>query len=71
MKEIYGLLGINGAGKTTLMKMMLGIKCLIVSGITISPKNIVRVMLAMGGVFVIIANFAYHVLANGIEKKEV
>lgn len=52
-------------------KTMLGIKCLIVSGIIISPGNIVWVMLAMGVVFVIIANFVYHVLANGIEKMEV
>ena len=30
-----------------------------------------RVMLAMGMVFVIIADFVYHVLADGIEKMEV
>lgn len=45
--------------------------CIFANCITISPKNIVWVMLAMGVVFVIIANFAYHVLANGIEKMEV
>lgn len=45
--------------------------CIFANCITISPRNIVWVMLAMGVVFVIIANFVYHVLANGIEKMEV
>lgn len=45
--------------------------CIFANCITISPGNIVWVMLAMGVVFVIIANFVYHVLANGIEKMEV
>lgn len=45
--------------------------CIFANCITISPKNIVWVMLAMGVVFVIIANFVCHVLANEIEKMEV
>lgn len=45
--------------------------CIIANCITISPENIVWVMLAMGVVFVIIANFVYHVLADRIEKMEV
>ncbi len=44
---------------------------MIISDITISPGNIVRVMLSMGVFFVIIANFVYHVPADGIEKMEV
>lgn len=45
--------------------------CIFANCITISQKNIVWVMLAMGVVFVIIANFVCHVLANEIEKMEV
>lgn len=45
--------------------------CIFANCITISPGNIVWVMLAMGVVFVIIANFVYHVLADRIEKMEV
>ncbi|MBD5514646.1 MAG: ABC transporter permease subunit [Lachnospiraceae bacterium] len=47
------------------------IVCVLVNCITISPSNIIWVMLAISVVFVIIANFVYHVLANGIEKMEV
>ncbi len=47
------------------------IVCVLANCITISPSNIVWVMLAMSAVFVIIADFVYHVLANGIEKMEV
>lgn len=47
------------------------IVCVLANCITISPSNIVWVMLAISVVFVIIANFVYHVLANGIEKMEV
>lgn len=45
--------------------------CVLANCITISPRNIIRVMLAMSVIFVIIANFVYHVLANGIERMEV
>ena len=47
------------------------IVCVLANCITISPSNIIWVMLAISAVFVIIANFVYHVLANGIEKMEV
>lgn len=47
------------------------IVCVLVNCITISPSNIIWVILAISVVFVIIANFVYHVLANGIEKMEV
>ena len=47
------------------------IVCLLANCITISPSNIIWVMLAMSAIFVMIANFVYHVLANGIEKMEV
>lgn len=47
------------------------IVCVLTNFITVSPRNIIWVMLAMGVVFVIIANLVYHVLANGIEKMEV
>ena len=47
------------------------IVCVLANCITISPSNIIWVMLAISVVFVIIANFVYHVLANGIEKMEV
>ena len=47
------------------------IVCVLVNCITISPSNIIWVMLAISVVFVIIANFVYHVLANGIERMEV
>ena len=45
--------------------------CVLANCITISPRNIIWVMLAMSVIFVIIANFVYHVLANGIERMEV
>lgn len=45
--------------------------CIFANCITISPRNIIWVMLAMGVVFVIISNFVYHVLADGTEKMEV
>lgn len=47
------------------------IVCVLANCITISPSNIIWIMLAMSAVFVIIANFIYHFLANGIEKMEV
>ena len=47
------------------------IVCVLANCITISPGNIIWVMLAMSVIFVIIANFVYHVLANGIERLEV
>lgn len=47
------------------------IVCVLANCITISPSNIIWVMLAISVVFVIIANSVYHVLANGIEKMEV
>lgn len=47
------------------------IVCAFANCITISPRNIVWVMLAISMVFAIIAAFVYHVLANGIEKMEV
>lgn len=47
------------------------IVCTFANCITISSSNIVWVMLAMSVVFVIIAHFVYHVLANAIEKMEV
>ena len=47
------------------------IVCLLANCITISPNNIIWVMLLMSVIFVIIANFVYHVLVNGIEKMEV
>ena len=47
------------------------IVCVLANCITISPSNIIWVMLAISVVFVIIANFVYHVLANGIERMEV
>ena len=45
--------------------------CVLANCITISPRNIISVMLVISVVFVIIANFVYHVLANGIERMEV
>lgn len=45
--------------------------CVLANCITISPRNIIWVMLAMSVIFDIIAIFVYHVLANGIEKMEV
>ncbi len=47
------------------------IVCVLANCITIFPSNIIWVMLAISVVFVIIANFVYHILANGIEKMEV
>ena len=47
------------------------IVCVLANCITISPRNIIWVMLAISVIFVIIANFVYHVLANGIERMEV
>ena len=47
------------------------IVCVLADCITISPSNIIWVMLAISVVFVMIANFVYHVLANGIERMEV
>ena len=47
------------------------IVCVLANCITISPSNIIWVMLAISVVFVMIANFVYHVLANGIERMEV
>ena len=47
------------------------IVCVLANCITISPSNIIWVMLAISVVFVIIANFVYHVLAKVIEKMEV
>lgn len=47
------------------------IVCVLANCITISPTNIIWVMLAISVVFVIIANFVYHVLANGIQRMEV
>ena len=47
------------------------IVCLLANCITISPRKIIWVMLAMSVIFVIIANFVYHVLVNGIERMEV
>lgn len=47
------------------------IVCVLANCITISPSNIIWIMLAISVVFVMIANFVYHVLANGIEKMEV
>ena len=47
------------------------IVCVLANCITISPRNIIWVMLTMSVIFVIIANFVYHVLANGIERLEV
>lgn len=47
------------------------IVCVLTNFITVSPRNIIWVMLAIGTVFVVIANVTYHLLANGIEKMEV
>ena len=47
------------------------IVCALANCITISPSNIIWVMGAISAAFVIIADFVYHVLANGIEKMEV
>lgn len=45
--------------------------CVLANCITIFPEGIIWVMLAMSGVFAVIADFVYHVLAKGIEKMEV
>lgn len=47
------------------------IVCFFTNLITVSPKNIVWLMLAISVFFVVIANVIYHILANGIEKMEV
>lgn len=47
------------------------IVCAATNFITVSPRNIIWVMLAMNAVFVVIANFIYHILANRIKKMEV
>ena len=47
------------------------IVCFLTNFITVSPRNIIWVMLAINTVFVVIANVIYHILANGIEKMEV
>lgn len=47
------------------------IVCVLTNFITVSPRNIIWVMLAISTVFVVIANVIYHILANGIEKMEV
>lgn len=47
------------------------IVCVLTNFITVSPRNIIWVMLAISTVFVVIANVIYHILANGIEKVEV
>ncbi len=45
--------------------------CVFANCITISPGNIVWVILTMSVVSVVIACVTYHILANGIEKMEV
>ncbi|MDO5783987.1 MAG: ABC transporter permease [Eubacteriales bacterium] len=45
--------------------------CVVTNFITISPHHIVFVMLALCGIFCFIANFMYHMLADGIENMEV
>ncbi len=45
--------------------------CIFANCITVSPGNIVWVMLAMGVIFVMAANIVYRILTNGIEKMEV
>lgn len=47
------------------------IVCVFANCITISPSNVVWVLLAISAFFVIVASFVYHVLVNGIEKMEV
>ncbi len=47
------------------------IVCVLTNFITVSPRNIIWVMLAISTVFVVIANVIYHILANGIEKMEI
>ncbi|MBD5538030.1 MAG: hypothetical protein HDQ99_20730 [Lachnospiraceae bacterium] len=47
------------------------IVCVLTNFITVSPRNIIWVMLAISTVFVVIANVIYHILANRIEKMEV
>lgn len=47
------------------------IVCVVTNIITVSPGNIIWVMLAMNAVFAVIADFIYHILANGIKKMEV
>ncbi|MDO5547914.1 MAG: hypothetical protein Q4F79_05440 [Eubacteriales bacterium] len=47
------------------------IVCVLTNFITVSPGNIMWVMLAISTGFVVIANVIYSVLANGIEKMEV
>lgn len=50
---------------------LLSIVCILANCIAISQSNIIWVMLAICVVFVMVANFVYHVLENGIEKMEV
>ncbi|MDE7354113.1 MAG: hypothetical protein K2O06_13870 [Acetatifactor sp.] len=47
------------------------IVCAVANCIVISPGSIIWVLSAMSGIFVLIAIFTYHVLANGIERMEV
>lgn len=47
------------------------IVCAVTNYIVICPSGIIWVMLAMSACLAAIANFIYHVLANGIEKMEV
>ena len=47
------------------------IVCVAANFITVSPGHINWIMLAMGTVFVVIADFIYHALAKVIEKMEV
>ncbi|MBD5466876.1 MAG: ABC transporter permease subunit [Lachnospiraceae bacterium] len=47
------------------------IVCVLTNFITVSPRNIIWVMLAISTVFFVIAIVIYHILANRIEKMEV
>ena len=68
---IAAVFGMNKRSQIATIVCALLIVCVVTNAITISPNNMILVMVIMGAVFVVIANVMYHTLANKIEKMEI
>lgn len=68
---IAAVFGMNKRSQIATIVCALLIVCVVTNAITISPNNMIFVMVIMGAAFVVIANVMYHTLANKIEKMEI